>query len=98
MLEEVIGVILRNLSIIISILAITYTLFQAIFSHPSLEVYPAYDEPTDQDRKRRYMWYHIKVRNKKSSLSRLFRRESAIRCKARIDFLDKRAFLEKRKD
>lgn len=54
---------------------------------PYLEFVEHKDEPTPEDRKHGgYMWYHLKVRNKEP---KLFNRDTALQCAARIEFLDK---------
>lgn len=53
---------------------------------PSLEVIQHKDEPTPQDMKHGYMWYHLKAKNIEP---KIFNRDTALRCIARVDFLDK---------
>ena len=84
MLTDLIPIISTSLGV----LSILYALLERIyFRYPVLEIVPHKDEPTEEDRIRGYMWYHVKVRNKKPP--RLFRREIARACKVRVSFLDK---------
>ena len=74
-----------------------FSTFLAIFSiilvfitewikRPFLEFPRHKDEPTSEDKKRGYMWYHLKAMNKEPSF---FNRDAALQCVARVDFLEK---------
>jgi len=74
-------------SLLVAIAGILLTIAVEVRERPpSLEVIQHRDEPTDEDRRRGYMWYHVKVRNKRSFWR--FRREIASGCRARVSFLD----------
>ena len=84
--------ILMILSSILAIFAIIYTLAYNIISNPVVEVFPADDKITEGDIINRRKWYHLKARVKSPPLPKLFRREPAIMCRVKVDFLDNEGF------
>jgi hypothetical protein len=64
----------------ISLILLFYTEW---LRRPRLEFLFYKDEPTPEDLKRGYMWYHLKIKNKEL---RLFNRDAALNCIMRVDF------------
>jgi hypothetical protein len=80
LVREIINVVGFSLAVI-SIFLIFVTEWKR---RPSLEFVPHKDELTPENQRIRYMWYHLKIRNKED---KLFNRDAALQCIARVDFL-----------
>ena len=79
--------VISTLALILAVISIVLLIIVEYVRRPSLEFLQHKDEPGPEDEGRRSMWYHLKVRNEEPS--KIFNRDAALRCRVRVDFLDK---------
>lgn len=78
----------------LAIISIFLVFYSELKRRPFLKVIPADDKITDNDREFKRMWYHLKAINEElKTFNRIFNRDSALQCIARIDFLDKNTLM-----